>query len=119
VKQNKDECAQLMEKTHQLLEAFIMVHINSETGGEFPPSVLNNIANFTQYIACAQPFFLSLTMVSEHFTKFTLLLKPNKEVAKSRIFSVKVKSVPCSGIVKQDCNKGINPFRQVGSLKKY
>ncbi|KAJ7924537.1 hypothetical protein B0H13DRAFT_1863941 [Mycena leptocephala] len=48
VKQNKDECIQLMEKTHQLLEAIIMVHINSETGGEFPPSVLNNVGNFTQ-----------------------------------------------------------------------
>ncbi|KAJ7315600.1 hypothetical protein DFH08DRAFT_1039809 [Mycena albidolilacea] len=48
VKQNKDECIQLMEKTLQLLEAIIAIHINSETGGEFPPSVLNNIGNFTR-----------------------------------------------------------------------
>ncbi|KAJ6589459.1 hypothetical protein B0H19DRAFT_1248991 [Mycena capillaripes] len=48
VKQNKDECNQLMEKTQQLLEAIIAVHINSETGGEFPPSVLSSIGNFTR-----------------------------------------------------------------------
>ncbi|KAF7363209.1 hypothetical protein MVEN_00673700 [Mycena venus] len=50
VKQNKEECAQLMEKAHQLLEAIIAVHINSETGGEFPPSVLHNIGNFTRVL---------------------------------------------------------------------
>ncbi|KAJ6578373.1 hypothetical protein B0H19DRAFT_1253616 [Mycena capillaripes] len=50
VKQNKDECTQLMEKTHQLLEAIIMVHIHSETGGQFPPSVLSNIGNFTRIL---------------------------------------------------------------------
>ncbi|KAJ6528192.1 hypothetical protein B0H19DRAFT_1243170, partial [Mycena capillaripes] len=50
VKQNKEECAQLMEKAHQLLEAIIAVHINSETGGELPPSVLRNIGNFTRVL---------------------------------------------------------------------
>ncbi|KAJ7790503.1 hypothetical protein B0H14DRAFT_3161378 [Mycena olivaceomarginata] len=50
VKQNQDECTQLMEKTYQLLEAIIIVHINSETGGEFPPSVLYNIGNFTRVL---------------------------------------------------------------------
>ncbi|KAJ6556156.1 hypothetical protein B0H19DRAFT_1235442, partial [Mycena capillaripes] len=50
VKQNKDECTQLMERTHQLLEAIIAVHVHSETGGEFPPSILNSIGNFTRTI---------------------------------------------------------------------
>ncbi|KAJ6572325.1 hypothetical protein B0H19DRAFT_1065281 [Mycena capillaripes] len=48
VKRNKDACAQLLEKTHQLLEAIILVHINSSTGGEFPPGVLAEIGRFTQ-----------------------------------------------------------------------
>ncbi|KAJ6572253.1 hypothetical protein B0H19DRAFT_1065218 [Mycena capillaripes] len=39
---------QLMEKTYQLLEAIIIVHINSDTGGELPPSMLNSIGKFTQ-----------------------------------------------------------------------
>ncbi|KAJ6572273.1 hypothetical protein B0H19DRAFT_1065238 [Mycena capillaripes] len=38
----------LMETTYQLLEAIIIVHINSDTGGELPPSVLNHIGKFTQ-----------------------------------------------------------------------
>ncbi|KAJ6529402.1 hypothetical protein B0H19DRAFT_1242896, partial [Mycena capillaripes] len=48
VKQNKNECAQLMETTYQLLEAIIIVHINSDTGGELPPGILKHIGNFTQ-----------------------------------------------------------------------
>ncbi|KAJ6556303.1 hypothetical protein B0H19DRAFT_1262384 [Mycena capillaripes] len=50
VKQNKDECIHLMEETYQLLEVIICVHINSDTGGELPPSTLNHIGNFTQYV---------------------------------------------------------------------
>ncbi|KAJ6536817.1 hypothetical protein B0H19DRAFT_1079235 [Mycena capillaripes] len=48
VKQNKDECASLVERSHQLLKAIILVHINSDTGGELPPSILNPIGKFTQ-----------------------------------------------------------------------
>jgi hypothetical protein len=55
-----------MEKSHQLLAAIIAMRVNSETGGDFPPSVLNNIGDFTRCIACAELFFLSLTMVVQN-----------------------------------------------------
>jgi hypothetical protein len=57
VKQNKDGCAELMEKTHQLLEAIISVHMNSELGGELPPSVLSSVGNFTRYVAGANLYY--------------------------------------------------------------
>ncbi|KAJ6529382.1 hypothetical protein B0H19DRAFT_1083126 [Mycena capillaripes] len=48
VKQNQDTCTQLMEQTHVLLNAVISIHIESDTGVELPPSVLNDIGKFTQ-----------------------------------------------------------------------
>ncbi|KAJ7933022.1 hypothetical protein B0H13DRAFT_1856628 [Mycena leptocephala] len=48
VKQNKDDCTQLMEQTYELLSAIITLHINSETGGELPPRVLRYIGKFTE-----------------------------------------------------------------------
>ncbi|KAJ7035355.1 hypothetical protein C8F04DRAFT_1394929, partial [Mycena alexandri] len=48
VKQDKDDCAELMEHTQQLLNAIISVYIKSDTGAELPPSILNQIAKFTE-----------------------------------------------------------------------
>ncbi|KAJ7824281.1 hypothetical protein B0H13DRAFT_1919230 [Mycena leptocephala] len=48
VKQNKNECTQLMEQTYELLNAILIVHIKSDTGGELPPSVLTHIEKFTE-----------------------------------------------------------------------
>ncbi|KAJ7925559.1 P-loop containing nucleoside triphosphate hydrolase protein [Mycena leptocephala] len=48
VKQNKNECSQLMEQTYELLNAILIVHIKSDTGGELPPSVLAHIGKFTE-----------------------------------------------------------------------
>jgi hypothetical protein len=51
VRQNKNECTQLMEQTYQLINAILMVHIKSETGAELPPSILTHIGKFTEYVA--------------------------------------------------------------------
>ncbi|KAJ7812598.1 hypothetical protein B0H13DRAFT_1926069 [Mycena leptocephala] len=48
VRQNKNECTGLMEQTYELLNAILMVHINSDTGVELPPSVLTHIGKFTE-----------------------------------------------------------------------
>jgi hypothetical protein len=37
-----------MEQTHELLNAIIILHIKSETGGVLLPSVLNHIGKFTE-----------------------------------------------------------------------
>ncbi|KAJ7715388.1 hypothetical protein B0H16DRAFT_1742005 [Mycena metata] len=50
VKQNKDECADLMEQTHELLKAIVGLYIKSDTGPELPPSVLSEIIKFTEYV---------------------------------------------------------------------
>jgi hypothetical protein len=49
VKQNKSDCADLMEKTHTLLNAIIIVYIKSDTGTNLPPIVLKHIGSFTEY----------------------------------------------------------------------
>ncbi|KAJ7937436.1 hypothetical protein B0H13DRAFT_2261428 [Mycena leptocephala] len=46
-KQNKN-CTELLEQTHELLNAILMVHVKSDTGGELPPSVLKEIGIFTE-----------------------------------------------------------------------
>ncbi|KAJ7755264.1 hypothetical protein B0H16DRAFT_732635 [Mycena metata] len=48
IKQDKNECAELMEQTHNILNAIIGVYVKSDTGIELPPSILNEIGNFTQ-----------------------------------------------------------------------
>ncbi|KAJ7605148.1 P-loop containing nucleoside triphosphate hydrolase protein, partial [Mycena polygramma] len=48
IKQNKNECIQLLEQTHELLNAILVTHITSETGAELPPSVLGHIGKFTE-----------------------------------------------------------------------
>ncbi|KAJ7696644.1 hypothetical protein B0H16DRAFT_1841182 [Mycena metata] len=48
IKQDKNECAELMEQTYVILNAIIGIYIKSDTGLELPPSTLNKIANFTQ-----------------------------------------------------------------------
>ncbi|KAJ7718341.1 hypothetical protein B0H16DRAFT_1433369 [Mycena metata] len=48
IKQDKNECAELMEQTHNILNAIIGVYVKSDTGIELPPSTLHEISNFTQ-----------------------------------------------------------------------
>ncbi|KAF8197664.1 hypothetical protein K438DRAFT_1933714 [Mycena galopus ATCC 62051] len=48
VKQNKNNCIELMEQTHELLNAIIILHIRSNTGEELAPNILNHIGKFTE-----------------------------------------------------------------------
>ncbi|KAJ7749437.1 hypothetical protein B0H16DRAFT_1725082 [Mycena metata] len=48
IKQEKNECAELMEQTHNILNAIIGVYVKSDTGVKLSPSTLHEIANFTQ-----------------------------------------------------------------------
>ncbi|KAJ7140422.1 hypothetical protein C8R46DRAFT_1200785 [Mycena filopes] len=47
IKQNKEDCAQLMEHTSQLLTVIIDVYLKSNNGEDLAPSVLNQIGNLT------------------------------------------------------------------------
>ncbi|KAF8144526.1 hypothetical protein K438DRAFT_1992774 [Mycena galopus ATCC 62051] len=48
VKQNKSECAQLMENIHHILYAVVELYIKSETVALLPPSMLDNIGKFVE-----------------------------------------------------------------------
>ncbi|KAJ7848299.1 hypothetical protein B0H13DRAFT_1906827 [Mycena leptocephala] len=48
IRQNKNDCTELMEQTYQLLDAIIIVHLKSDTSGELPPLVLKHIGLFTE-----------------------------------------------------------------------
>ncbi|KAJ7698498.1 hypothetical protein B0H16DRAFT_1749640 [Mycena metata] len=48
IKQKKNECAELMEQTYNILNTIIGVYVKSDTGIELSPGTLNEIANFTQ-----------------------------------------------------------------------
>jgi hypothetical protein len=38
-----------MEQTHDLVNAIIVVHVMSDTGGELPPITLKHIGIFAEY----------------------------------------------------------------------
>jgi hypothetical protein len=40
-----------MEQTHELLNAVIIAHTKSDTGGELPTNALNHIGKFTKYFS--------------------------------------------------------------------
>ncbi|KAF8205279.1 hypothetical protein K438DRAFT_1818879 [Mycena galopus ATCC 62051] len=48
VKQNKNECAQLMDSIHEVLYPIVELHIKSETIGSLPPAMLHNIGKFME-----------------------------------------------------------------------
>ncbi|KAJ7164151.1 hypothetical protein C8R46DRAFT_1036082 [Mycena filopes] len=48
IKQEKNECAEMMEKTNILLTAVIGAYISSDTGLDLAPTVLSQIAKFTE-----------------------------------------------------------------------
>ncbi|KAJ7900489.1 hypothetical protein B0H13DRAFT_2517813 [Mycena leptocephala] len=43
VRQNKHDCTQLLEQSYELLNAILMVHINSDTGAELPPKYVASL----------------------------------------------------------------------------
>ncbi|KAJ7182345.1 P-loop containing nucleoside triphosphate hydrolase protein [Mycena crocata] len=47
IKQNKSDCFQLLEQTHQLLSAIVSLHIKSTSGFDLPLSMLNHLGKFT------------------------------------------------------------------------
>ncbi|KAJ7838342.1 hypothetical protein B0H13DRAFT_1911911 [Mycena leptocephala] len=48
VKQNKNNCTELLEEAYELLNAVLMVYLKSNTGGALPPSMLSHIGKFTE-----------------------------------------------------------------------
>ncbi|KAF8188812.1 hypothetical protein K438DRAFT_1764071 [Mycena galopus ATCC 62051] len=48
VKQNKSDCAELMENIHQILYSIIHLHIKSETIGSLPPAMMDHLGKFVE-----------------------------------------------------------------------
>ncbi|KAJ7049108.1 hypothetical protein C8F01DRAFT_1185895 [Mycena amicta] len=53
IKRNKNECAELLESTHQLLQAILALHIKADTKADVPaatlsPSALNHLGKFVE-----------------------------------------------------------------------
>ncbi|KAJ6537851.1 hypothetical protein B0H19DRAFT_1078965 [Mycena capillaripes] len=69
VKQNKGECTELMEKTHDLLNAIIVVHLKSDTGGELPPSILKHVRTSTETLHKIHAF-IEAQQNGRKFTRF-------------------------------------------------
>ncbi|KAJ7896649.1 hypothetical protein B0H14DRAFT_450539 [Mycena olivaceomarginata] len=47
VSKHKDDCVQLLEQIHKLLNAIMILHIKSDEGGEMPIEVLDYVGKFT------------------------------------------------------------------------
>ncbi|KAJ7480714.1 hypothetical protein FB451DRAFT_1365146 [Mycena latifolia] len=48
VKKNRDDCTQMLERIHEVLYGILLLHITSDTGGEFTPEMLHNLAKVTE-----------------------------------------------------------------------
>ncbi|KAJ7456107.1 P-loop containing nucleoside triphosphate hydrolase protein, partial [Mycena latifolia] len=48
MKKNKDDCTQMLEQIHVLLNGIIRLHLTSETGGELSPSMFEHLGRFTE-----------------------------------------------------------------------
>ncbi|KAJ6573383.1 hypothetical protein DFH09DRAFT_1457283 [Mycena vulgaris] len=47
IKQNKNDCTQLLEQTYGLLCAIVSLHMKAEAAPDFTPSMLNDLGKFT------------------------------------------------------------------------
>ncbi|KAJ7720182.1 hypothetical protein B0H16DRAFT_1793701 [Mycena metata] len=56
VKRNKGDCFHLVESIHQVLYPIIRLHLKAETAGSLSPSVLDQIAQFTETLHKIYPF---------------------------------------------------------------
>ena len=54
VKQNKKECAELLENIHQVLFAIINLHIKSEAAGSLSPAMTEHVGSFMKYVKFTQ-----------------------------------------------------------------
>ena len=50
IKKNKGDCTQILEQIYEVLCGIICLHINSDTGGELPPKLLDDLGNFSEYL---------------------------------------------------------------------
>jgi hypothetical protein len=71
-----------MEQIHELLNAIIILHTKSDTGGVLPPTVLNQIGKFTEYFTCQKIPLLSDNCPLGLYTKSIPLLRPSRAAAK-------------------------------------
>ncbi|KAJ7900648.1 hypothetical protein B0H14DRAFT_3752927 [Mycena olivaceomarginata] len=62
VSKHKDDCVQLLEQIHKLLNAIMILHIKSDAGGEMPIEVLDPVGKFTEY--CPRPLEIHYTLTT-------------------------------------------------------
>lgn len=85
MKQNKEDCIQLMEQTHAMLEAIVTVHLDSKTNGELPPNVLNHIGKFMQHVNHRTTFSL-LTQIFRTLHKIHTFVMAQQSSGKLKKF---------------------------------
>ncbi|KAF8208996.1 hypothetical protein K438DRAFT_1929994 [Mycena galopus ATCC 62051] len=59
VKQNRAICVQLMEETHKLLNAIVIVYLESDTSAELSPDVLKQLGRFAETLHKVHTFLES------------------------------------------------------------
>ncbi|KAJ6461503.1 hypothetical protein C8R47DRAFT_1159459 [Mycena vitilis] len=92
LKQNKNECIQLLEQTQGLLDAILVTHIKSDMGTDLPPSVLKHIKNFTETLHKVHTFIEAQQKGSKirrlfHQGELATLLKDCKQGLQQSIYS--------------------------------
>ncbi|KAJ7037320.1 hypothetical protein C8F04DRAFT_1180726 [Mycena alexandri] len=76
IKQEKKNCAELMEHVNKLLNAIVGVYLKSDTGVELPPNIVNQITKFTE---C---FYISKLMTLHRIHTFVEAQQSSSKVRK-------------------------------------
>ncbi|KAF7359950.1 hypothetical protein MVEN_00721800 [Mycena venus] len=85
VKKNKRTSIELMEQTHELLNAIIILHVESDTSGVLPPSVLNHVGKFTEQVLMEDSKF-KLTTGSRTLQKIHTFVESQQSGSKVKQF---------------------------------
>ncbi|KAJ7806235.1 hypothetical protein B0H14DRAFT_3768600 [Mycena olivaceomarginata] len=103
VDKHKEDCVQLLEQIHKLLDAIMIIHIKANAGGELPIRMLDHVGKFTEYFT--GPFITYCTL-----TKGIRILHKSHTFLVAQQKGNRVKSFFCQGelgTLLKNCQAGL------------
>ncbi|KAJ7321678.1 hypothetical protein DFH08DRAFT_818541 [Mycena albidolilacea] len=94
---------QLLEQIHTLLNTIVILHIKSDTGGEMPPQVLNQVGKFEEYCSCPLEIHYILTAKIRILHKIYTFVKAQRKSNQVRNFFRQGEI----GTLLKDCQAGL------------
>ncbi|KAJ7350877.1 hypothetical protein DFH08DRAFT_806856 [Mycena albidolilacea] len=104
VSKHKDDCVQLLEQIHQLLNAIVILHIKADADGELHIEVLDHVRKFTEYFSGSFITHHTLTMGVRILHKIYTFVEAQQKSNRVKSF---FRQSEISTLFK-DCQAGLN-----------